>query len=944
MRRKGCLLILLVIAMSLTMGAAQAQSVKVNFQQPTSQTPEGYLPDGGDVYGDRGNGYFYGWDQDMTDQSRDRNNAIAPDQRYDTTNHIGRQTATWEIEIENGEYGIFIVGGDSNHTDQVNNFDIEGVIVEDPDGQDNFDEYEVTVTVADGRLTIMSAEGHSNAKIMFVDITLLVAPTSARNPSPAKDVNDVPRDVALGWDPGISAQTHNVYFGTSFDDVNTASTANPKDVLASAGQSETTLDAGTLAFGQTYYWRVDEVNGAPDRTVFQGEVWNFVVEPKAIPIETITATASGANPNMGPEKTIDGSGLNAMDEHSSIPDQMWLASTDGSWIQYEFDKAYKLHELLVWNSNQAIEAFIGFGVKEATIETSVDGETWTALDGVTTLAKATGLPDYTANTAVDMGGVMAKFVKLSVVSAHGFTGQSGLAEVRFMAIPVAAREPQPADGVTTDGVDVQLSWRSGREAVSHEVYLGTDADNLTLLETTNEAAVATGALDYLTTYTWSVTEVNDAADPSSHGGDIWTFTTPEFGTVEDFESYSGNEGEEIFLTWFDGFGGDASLGGSITGHIDSPFVETGIVSSGSQSLPVYYDNDGGFADIDGRVTSPTFSEVVREFDSPQDWTAGGAKSLSIMFAGAVDNTVGQLYCKIGAAKILYDGDADTLASGAWQGWNIDLSTVGGNISSVRELAIGIEGSGAGVLYLDAIRLYPKLGELITPAEPDNANLLAYYTFEGNANDSSGNGLNGTVNAGQIVGPGKLGAGSALYVQQSGYADLGNPAALDFSTGDWTVTGWYKTAMTGTGDANKGTIYAKGGDTGGGHRIALIISESTEGAVTLVTDDDATKVLAHSTSITNDDQWHFVAGQRVGQEIHIYIDGQLEASSTLPDDYDLSGTAQHNAYIGAVTDHTNDVLYKLFNGFIDEVQIHGRALSVEEILWLSGKIQPVHKPM
>ena len=205
------------------------------------------------------------------------------------------------------------------------------------------------------------------------------------------------------------------------------------------------------------------------------------------------------------------------------------------------------------------------------------------------------------------------------------------------------------------------------------------------------------------------------------------------------------------MTWFDGFGGDASLGGSTTGHIDGPFVETTVVNSGSKSMPIYYDNDGGFFDIDGMTSSPTFSEVVHEFGAPQDWTAGGIKTLSVMFAGDAGNTVGQLYCKIGNAKLLYEGDATNLALGAWQAWNIDLSTVGGNLGSVGELAIGVEGSGAGVLYIDDIRLYPRQGELIVPAEPGNANLLAYYPFEGNANTVLYKLFNGFIDEVQIYG-------------------------------------------------------------------------------------------------------------------------------------------------------------------------------------------------
>jgi hypothetical protein len=167
--------------------------------------------------------------------------------------------------------------------------------------------------------------------------------------------------------------------------------------------------------------------------------------------------------------------------------------------------------------------------------------------------------------------------------------------------------------------------------------------------------------------------------------------------------------------------------------------------------------------------------------------------------------------------------------------------------------------------------------------------------------------------------------------------------LDFSTGDWTLAAWYKTAITGTGDANKGTIIAKGGDTAGGHRYALIMSETTEGMVSLITDDDVTKYVVDSTSKTNDDKWHFVVGQREGATLRIYIDGVLEGTTAATATYSLAGTKQHNAYIGAVTDHTNNVLYKLYNGMIDDVQIYNKALSEGEILWLAGQTTPVAKP-
>ena len=58
---------------------------------------------------------------------------------------------------------------------------------------------------------------------------------------------------------------------------------------------------------------------------------------------------------------------------------------------------------------------------------------------------------------------------------------------------------------------------------------------------------------------------------------------------------------------------------------------------------------------------------------------------------------------------------------------------------------------------------------------------------------------------------------------------------------------------------------------------------------------------------------------------------------------VSGTAQHNAYIGAITNHANATVYKLFNGLIDDVRVYTRALSSAEILWLAGQTAPVAKP-
>ncbi len=123
----------------------------------------------------------------------------------------------------------------------------------------------------------------------------------AVNVSPADGATDVPRDATLNWTAGQYPATHDVYFGTVAADVNSASRTAAKGVLASKGQADVTFDpAGSFAYGQTYYWRIDEVNKSADGTINKGPVWSFTAEPYGYPITSITATASSSLPSMRP--------------------------------------------------------------------------------------------------------------------------------------------------------------------------------------------------------------------------------------------------------------------------------------------------------------------------------------------------------------------------------------------------------------------------------------------------------------------------------------------------------------------------------------------------------------------------------------------------------------------------------------------------------------------
>ncbi|MBW8039049.1 MAG: hypothetical protein FVQ85_03520 [Planctomycetes bacterium] len=169
-----------------------------------------------------------------------------------------------------------------------------------------------------------------------------------------------------------------------------------------------------------------------------------------------------------------------------------------------------------------------------------------------------------------------------------------------------------------------------------------------------------------------------------------------------------------------------------------------------------------------------------------------------------------------------------------------------------------------------------------------------------------------------------------------YVNCGNPAALNFGTGDWTLSAWVRNTMTGTGDDNKGGIITNGGDGGGGHRYGLVLSEQEEGEVTLVVDDNVTKAQARGdTTQVNDGAWHHVLGLREGAEIRIYIDGMLEGTAGLPAGYDLSGAVQSDVLIGAMSRASDLSIYKNYAGKVDEARIYGYALTTDNIAFLLG---------
>ncbi len=532
----------------------------------------------------------------------------------------------------------------------------------------------------------------------YIELPWTMIVPIAHEPTPVHKAPDVSRGTAMTWKPGAYAKAHDVYFGTNLNDVNTAGRASPLNVLVSRGQDASVYEPPSrLDFGQTYYWRVDEVN-AGDAYIYKGDIWRFTVEPQAYAVKSVTATASSSVAGAGPENTVNSSGLDVNDLHSTATSAMWLAKTSlPLWIQYELPRTCKLHQMWVWNYNSPIDYVLGFGLRSVTIQYSTDGANWTTL-GDFELARATSLEGYGHNTSVDFGGVAARYVKINVNSAWGTKGQYGLSEVRFFYIPVQAQFPSPASGQTGVSADASLSWRAGREAVSHKVYLSSDANAIAAsapIATVGQNSYTPAGLTLGATYYWKVDEVNTAEPVSTWAGDVWSFSTADYLVVDDMENYTDDAPSRIFDAWIDGYG--TNTNGCLVGHDQAPFAERTTRHSGSQSMPFSYNNSGTFAS----------SEATMTFAPAQDWTRAGVKVLTLYFYGSADNKPAQLYVKVGDTKVVYSGSQQDVTNAAWTVWNVDLSAVPvSTLRSVKTLAIGVGTAGnSGKLLIDDVRLY-----------------------------------------------------------------------------------------------------------------------------------------------------------------------------------------------------------------------------------------------
>lgn len=242
--------------------------------------------------------------------------------------------------------------------------------------------------------------------------------------------------------------------------------------------------------------------------------------------------------------------------------------------------------------------------------------------------------------------------------------------------------------------------------------------------------------------------------------------------------------------------------------------------------------------------------------------------------------------------------------------------------------------------IDDIRIYNRAlsQSEITQLYNEPNGLIAYYPFNGNANDESGNGNNGTVNGATLT-TDRFGNANHAY-SFNGISDniLINNNFFDNGANSFSISGWYylnvlanpnngnsSHPLFNTSPHNGLTV---GMNWGSSDKYSLWVGEGTPSI--------SWNVFNNSSSNQNVvvGSWKYFTLIKSGTDYNLYIDGTLDktfSTATTVSSY------LYKLYLGSCDPlNSNEVL----NGKLDDIRIYNRALSQSEITSLYGESNPL----
>jgi hypothetical protein len=325
---------------------------------------------------------------------------------------------------------------------------------------------------------------------------------AASSPSPGDNESDVsPSDVLLSWSAGERAVYHDVYFGT---DPNLVADANYQSAEFMATVSDVNFSLGSLEPETYYYWRIDEIGLS--NCFARGNVWSFRTK--------VLSEFRASNPDPG-------------------------------------DAAQDIHPYtsLSWTAGYgALSHDVYFGTNVVNVDNAtVDSDEYMGNFDVT-MYDPCGLElDMTYYWRIDESNTLLGTVKGDIWSF----------ETRELS-DLMASNPVPADGAEGVGLNTFLEFTAGYWALSHDIYLGTDFDDVNAASPDSDEYMGNFdvtmydpcGLDFGRVYFWRIDE--ETAICGMVKGNVWSFTTTKlvgwweledgFGSIAHDSSGYGNDG------------------------------------------------------------------------------------------------------------------------------------------------------------------------------------------------------------------------------------------------------------------------------------------------------------------------------------------------------------------------------------------------------------------
>ena len=310
----------------------------------------------------------------------------------------------------------------------------------------------------------------------------------------------------------------------------------------------------------------------------------------------------------------------------------------------------------------------------------------------------------------------------------------------------------------------------------------------------------------------------------------------------------------------------------------------------------------------------------------------GSNNQTLCYGNAVTNIQ---YLTTGATGVNFLG----LPQGVSGSWNSNTVSISGTpaLSGTYTYTISTTG-GCGNTGTTGNLTVSALPNLFTSVNTLTSGLVAYYPFNGNANDASGNNFNGNVNN-VVPSNDRFGNPNRSFVFNGTNSEIAVPHNSSFNSYPITVSSWVKTAANFDGGS---IAYKYLNASWNGWRMTLeYVNPSTStinpfylraltpctGVIEGYTNCGSPVGMNH-TGAVNDGNWHHIVFRVDANGGTLFLDGNQVGQQT------WIGTPGSNTSFEPLLIGTS------FEGNIDDIGVWNRSLTNEEIGYLYSSSAPI----